>query len=300
MMVWYYLLKRVHALSGKKVLIEVPFHNEKSEESPGRIAVIAHCFYLDLADELFDYICHIPYPYRLFVSTDTDEKKNIVTEKLKARKISSFEVRCAVNRGRDIAPKYITFRDVYAECDYFVHLHGKKSPHMGDGTGNRWRKYLLHSLLGSPEIIASIFTILKDPRIGLVFPDPYEPNLPQLRWAANYDISVALANKLKIKISKDNCPEYPSGSMFWAKASVVRPLLDLNLQFEDFPVEKGRVDGELSHAIERMIAPIAHAQGLRGQRIIAGILNRRRKTIRVSSALQVPEAITLCLRNEDA
>jgi len=298
-MLGYYLLKRVHALSRKKVVIEVPFQTEKSNEPPGRIAVIVHCFYLDLIDELLNYISHIPYPCRLFVSTDTDEKKKIITEKLKGREFPHFEVRCAVNRGVDIAPKYITFRDVYAECDYFLHLHGKKSPQLEDGAGNRWRKYLLDSLLGSPEIVASIFTILRDSRIGLVFPDPYEPDLPQLRWSKNYEVSLALANKLGIKISKDYCPEYPAGSMFWAKASIVRPLLDLNLQFDDFPPEKGRLDGELSHAIERMIVPVAHAQGLRGQRIIAGNLKRPRKTIRVKSAAQLPEAISESMKNED-
>jgi lipopolysaccharide biosynthesis protein len=297
-MIGYYLLKRIHALSGKKVLIEVPFPTEKSHESPGRIAVIVHCFYLDLFDELLDYISRIPYPHRLFVSTDTREKQNIITEKLRGRKVPHFEVRLAVNRGRDIAPKYITFRDVYAECDYFLHLHGKKSPHLGEAWGNRWRKYLLDSLLGSPEIVASIFAILRDGRIGLVFPDPYDPNLPQLRWSANYEVSLALANKLGIEISKDYCPEYPAGSMFWAKASIVRPLLDLNLRFDDFPPEKGRVDGELSHAIERMIVPVTLAQGLHGQRIITEKLKRSRKSIRVKSAAQLPEAVALCLRNE--
>jgi len=42
---------------------------------------------------------------------------------------------------------------------------------------------------------------------------------------ANNDMSiprsVALADKLGLKISRDNCPEYPAGSMFWGKASIV-------------------------------------------------------------------------------
>jgi lipopolysaccharide biosynthesis protein len=87
--------------------------------------------------------------------------------------------------------------------------------------------------------------------------------------------------------------------MFWAKASLVRPLLDLNLQFDDFPPEKGQLDGELNHAIERIIGPVAHAQGLRGQRIITGKLKRPRKTIRVRSEAQLPEAITQCMKNEE-
>jgi O-antigen biosynthesis protein len=299
-MLGYYLRKQIHARSEKKVLIEVPFSVEKSTDSPGRIAVIVHCFHVDLLDELLDFIANIPYPYRLFVSTDTAGKRTIITEKLAARKVPHFEVKLAMNRGRDIAPKYITFRDVYAECDYFLHLHGKKSPHGGKAWGDRWRKYLLHSLLGSPEIIASIIAILHDARVGLVFPDPLDPTIPSQRWPKNFEVSSTLASRLNISILRDYCPEYPAGSMFWGKASLVRPLLELNLQFEDFPDEKGQLDGELNHAIERMIGAIARAQGLHGQRIISKDWQRSRKTLRLESSTQLPEAISDCIKNEGA
>jgi len=294
----YYFLKRIHSLSEKKVLIEVPFETGQANEASGRIAVIVHCYYIDLIDELLDHILFIPHPYRLFVSTDTPSKQEILTKKIEARQIPAFEVRLTTNRGLDVAPKYVTFRDVYFQCDYFVHLHGKKSPHGGQDWGNRWRKYLLHSLVGSPAIINSILAILRDPRIGLVFPDPFDPNTPQLRWSRNYEVSLALAKKLGIKISPDYCPPYPAGSMFWGKASMVRPLLDLNLQFEDFPAEKGQLDGELQHAIERMIVPIAHAQGLYGQRIITRDFPRPRKTLRLSSDVQLSDAISQSMMNE--
>lgn len=86
--------------------------------------------------------------------------------------------------------------------------------------------------------------------------------------------------------------------MFWGKTSIVRPILDLNLQFDDFPPEKGQLDGELQHALERMIVPVANAQGLYGLRIANSQFGRRHKAIRLSSAAQLPGAITRCLKND--
>jgi lipopolysaccharide biosynthesis protein len=297
-MSWCYLLRKAADLSTKKVLIQVPFATETADASPGRIAVIVHCFYPDLLNEILDYISHIPYSHRLYISTDTDEKRDIIAATLKARGIENGEIRVALNRGRDIAPNSITFRDIYSDCDYFLHLHSKRSAHGGEGRGDRWRKQLLSSLLGSAEMIRSLFAILKDPRVGLVFPDPFDPTIASLRWSKNYEVSLALANRLGIRIFKENCPEYPSGSMFWGKASIVRPILDLNLQFDDFPPEKGQLDGQLQHALERMIVPVAHAQGLYGLRIANSQFGRRHKAIRLSSAAQLPDAIIRCMIND--
>jgi lipopolysaccharide biosynthesis protein len=298
-MSWYYLLRKFSDLSTKKVLIQVPFETVEVSSPSERIAVIVHCFYPNLLNEILDHISFIPAPYHLYISTDTYEKRGFIAETLKNRGIGKHEIRLAVNRGRDIAPKYITFRDVYSACDYFVHLHSKKSGHGGEGRGDLWRRQLLRSLLGSSDIVRSILAILKDPRIGLVFPDPFDPTIASLRWSKNYEVSLALANRLGIKISKRHCPEYPAGSMFWGKASIVRPLLDLNLQFEDFPPETGQLDGELQHALERMVVPIANAQNLYGLRIVTRDFGRRHKALRLSSAAQLPDAISTCMKNDD-
>jgi len=126
---------------------------------------------------------------------------------------------------------------------------------------------LLKTLLGSPAIVRSIFLLLQDPRIGLVFPVALNDTLPALRWGANFDVSATLAQRLKIEIDPLFCPDYPDGGMMWGKSAAIKPLLDLGLNQTDFHEEKGQLDGCLNHAIERMVVHSAFEQKLSGCRI---------------------------------
>lgn len=247
--------------------VQIPFAVEVASPEP-RIAVVVHCYYPDLMPEMLTHIRQIPMAYQLYVSTDTEVKKSELIRQINHHQIENAEVRLAPNRGRDIAPKYITFRDVYPTCDYFLHLHSKKSPHTGSW-GDEWRRHLLHTLVGSPEIVRSNLRLLADKRLGLVFPVPLNDTTPSQRWGANFKVSSHLAQRLEIKIDPDFCPDCPGGSMFWGKPEAIKPLLDLNLRTDDFPLEKGQLEGGLHHAIERMVAFCALGQGLGGCRVSA-------------------------------
>ena len=262
-----YIQNKIYLWRHSLPAIQVPFgFAVDAPPVPPRLAVIVHCFYPDLMEEILAHLRHIPFPFALYVSTDTEEKRTDLLRQIARTSIRDAEVRLATNRGRDIGPKYITFRDVYDHCDYFLHLHSKKSPHTGTW-GDEWRRYLLHTLAGSPEIVCSNVRLLDDPRIGVVFPVPIEDKIPYLRWGANFDVSSALARRLGIQIRPEFCLDYPSGSMFWGKTSVLRPLLDLGLTFDDMPPEKGQLDGCINHAIERMVIYCACKQGLSGCRV---------------------------------
>jgi lipopolysaccharide biosynthesis protein len=294
-LIWFYGLESIRARVRPSCVISLPFENSKlvAEEPSGGVAVVVHCFYTELLDELLGYIKNIPFNYRLFISTDTSGKKAWIVDQLNRLKFKNYDVRIVENRGRDIAPKLITFRDVYQDSTHFIHLHTKKSSYLGQW-GDEWRRYLLASLLGSSEIISNIFSILNYPEVGLVFPEPFEFNLPQLRWENNFEKAALLAKRMKIPISKRYCPHFPVGSMFWGKTEAIRPLLDLDLKFDDFIEESGQRNGELEHAIERMIGVVANAQGLYGQRV--SIRNDSRY-IKISNSEELSEAIIRCAQN---
>ena len=238
---------------------EVPFGFAPEIDATQPIACIIHAFYPDMLPPLLGLLTNIPCSVDLFLSTDTVEKKAEIERLCRFHRQGKVELRLVENRGRDIAPKLITFRDVYARYELFLHLHTKRSPH--SGSLSQWNFYLTETLLGSPEIVRSILRLLHDPRVGLVFPQHLFSLRKALRWGFNYDHGRRLLGRLGIKLQADWPLEFPSGSMLWGRSAALKPLLDLDLAFEDFPDEAGQVDGTLAHAIERSLLHVVEQAG---------------------------------------
>jgi lipopolysaccharide biosynthesis protein len=124
-----------------------------------------------------------------------------------------------------------------------------------------WREYLYGHLLGSPAIVRSIFALLQYDSVGMVFPQHFFPLRNHLKWGPNFKAAEAILNRMGVDLPHDVLLECPSGSMFWCRTSALRPLLSLELQFEDFDEEHGQIDGTLAHAIERVFLYTLEAYG---------------------------------------
>lgn len=240
--------------------LEIPFAFEPLPARQGAIAAIVHAFYPELLPLVLKRLENIPGPVDLFVSTNTEEKRREIEEICRAWRKGKTDIRITPNRGRDIAAKFFGFRDVYADYELFIHLHTKRSPHGGEALA-RWCDYLLDHLLGSPEIVRSILGLFDDPKIGVVFAQHLFELRGILNWGYDYDLARGLMKRMGVEIDKNMVLEFPSGSMFWGRSAAFRPLLELDLGFEDFPQEGGHVDGTLAHAIERCLLMIAESKG---------------------------------------
>jgi GT2 family glycosyltransferase len=218
---------------------------------PPDLAVICHLFHIDVVDEIKGYLNNIPFPADLFISTDAIDKHDFIAQRFSGWDNGQVTVRITPNRGRDLAPKLVGFHDVHERYEYVLHLHSKTSRH--DKMLAPWRGFLLENLLGSKEIVYSVFEVFsRQSRVGIIFPQHYEYIRHWLDWGSNYAIAKALATRLGIALSPQQTLDFPSGSMFWARTAALRPLLDLGLSFSDFPPETGQADGTLGHAIERL------------------------------------------------
>jgi len=83
-----YIEKTIYRSFHRLPAIQVPFAFDPKEINPApRVAVIVHCYYTDLIGELLDYINMIPCPYTLYVSTDRDDKRQIIEEGISHRNI---------------------------------------------------------------------------------------------------------------------------------------------------------------------------------------------------------------------
>src|SRR5712692_4073356 len=272
--------------------LAVPFDYplEKWESSP-RLAVICHVFYTDMAGEFQRYFLNIPFPFDLYITTDSLEKKSAIENFFSKWERGKVEVRIAPNRGRDIAPKLIACRDVHDNYEFVLHIHTKRSLHERVLSG--WRSYLLGTLLGSEQIVGSIFELFRnDPRLGIIAPQHFQPIRNWIGWGWNFEIAEKFARRMRIKISLEGRVDVASGSMFWARSAALKPLLDCNLSLNEFAEEAGQSDGTLAHVIERLYFFACERAGYRWIKIIQPALTENVERVKQVKKREDLSAIT--------
>ena len=122
-----------------------------------KIAVHLHLHFTDLLHYFIKHLNNMPFSYKLYI-TVTDGKKLEYVRRTCARhlKASVAQVMLIENRGRDVKPFYVDLQNELVKYDYVCHLHSKKSVY-NNGATRGWLEHLTESLLGSEEIITSIF-----------------------------------------------------------------------------------------------------------------------------------------------
>ena len=112
------------------------------------VGLHVHLHNIALAPEFLRLLRRFPVPFDLFL-TLTDERACAAARRLFAPAllpaVRDVHVLPVENRGRDVAPWFISLRPFQQRYDLFCHVHGKESAHFS--FGNRWRRYLLHHLL---------------------------------------------------------------------------------------------------------------------------------------------------------
>ncbi|KTF40170.1 rhamnan synthesis F family protein [Xanthomonas translucens] len=234
-----------------------------------RVGVMAHVFYPDLLDELAQALAAMPVPYVLMVSVMDDDAQRMVRQQLSALpNLQTLHVCQVANRGRDLAPLIVTFREEVLALDVVAHWHTKKSLYTGSERRD-WRSYLTGSLFGSTQRVAWILGMFAaEPKLGIVYPESFgSVPLWAHTWLSNLHVCRELGQRLGIGIDATAYIDFPAGSMFWARVEALRPIYALGLNLHDFPEERGQIDGTLQHALERMFVAVVRQQGL-----LAGIL----------------------------
>ncbi|NYZ62278.1 polysaccharide biosynthesis protein [Luteimonas sp. SJ-16] len=228
-----------------------------------RVGIMVHMFYPDLADEFAAALSRMPVPFVLLVSvTDADAEQAVHAAFAQIDGVTRLEIVQVPNRGRDIAPLLVTFREQILGLDIIGHLHSKKSLYTGR-TQDQWRTYLLDALLGSRERIAwHLGMFAAEPKLGLVYPESHE-SIPLWghTWLSNVTAAATISQQLGVAIDPHGYIDMPAGSMFWARSAALQPLFALRLPLEAFPEESGQLDGTLQHAIERLFVGVVRAAG---------------------------------------
>lgn len=246
---------------GADPAIAVPLEWAESAHPPAtRVAAIVHLFYDELALEVRSYLQSVQEGVDVYISTETARQAQLIREAFTGWSKGTVDVRLVPNIGRDIAPKLVACKDVFARYEYVVLLHGKRSKHAS--VLAPWRQFMFESLLGTPQVVRSILTIFDaHPKVGIVAVQHFEPVRRWLGWGRNFARSQLLARRMGFKLDPDRPLDFPSGSMFWVRSASLEPLLKLELQVEDFDPEQGQQDGTLAHAIEHLFFHVCEHAG---------------------------------------
>lgn len=247
-----------------------------------KIAVILHLYYLDLINEMLDYLDsldNITFDlYVTLVKTTDNEIKINRAQKTILSIYPNTQVFIIKNRGLDIGgflhvADYMIKNDL--QYDYLIKMHGKKSIHTSNIIfGNNWRKELLNTILGSDKIVYQIMRLMNNEQIGLVGSKTWhiklnDPEIFRLGHNALLIQNIVKIFKLKVSISD---VEFIAGSMFWARYdTLITPLKNIDLTEFINTLEAGACNdakfGTKTHSMERIFGLLVKENS----KIIVGI-----------------------------
>lgn len=214
----------------------------------------AHFFYVDLLDDFLSRLQQNASKIDLIVTVPDRAKADIALQVLSGVTLKGA-VKVEVvgnNQGRDIGPFLSGLGpEVLNNYDVIGHVHGKKSPHVQQVTGDQWRNFLWEHLIGGANAAADacLTAFEADPNLGLVFPEDAHLH----GWDANFSLAESIARKMGRTAPLPKAFEWPLGTMFWARCTALEPLFGLGLDWTDYPSEPVPVDGTILHALERII-----------------------------------------------
>ncbi|HVV25578.1 MAG TPA: rhamnan synthesis F family protein [Candidatus Saccharimonadales bacterium] len=229
-------------------------------------AVLIHLYYADTWPLLQKRLAILKkeLSFDLFITIPRHDKES--TDIIR-KEYPDAHIITVPNRGRDVLPFLrVAPKLEAAGYKYILKLHSKKSPHRDDG--HTWFQSMLECLIpGDSFSISALKATLEKPTTGVIGPvDQYVP------LTVNYDAnsyflfkalkkiySKAIANDVHNK-ERQNYGFF-AGTMFWARADALSEIFRSNFGVADFEREKGRVDGTLAHAMERVFCIVPEIDG---------------------------------------
>ena len=227
------------------------------------LAVHLHIHYKEQLDEILLKLANLQgVDYDLLVTvTDYDEK---IATRLKAfnPEVKIIQVE---NRGYDIGPFVEFLHHINLDdYQYILKLHTKAKhsqnyTHLNNMRFDNalWGKILWDALLATPERVQEDIKILQNPQVGMLSSkyciNQEERNYKKLLKQINQKLE-------ELELNKTDRPEFVAGSMFYAKAKLLKPLL--KMQLNDFALTDANVkEGTLAHVVERVLGEVVKEQG---------------------------------------
>lgn len=241
---------------------------QKDEGTKSRkIAVVMHMFYPDIFEYCTEYSKSIPADADVYVTTNTDEKCQIIDKMMRPLFGERLTVLNCGNRGRDVAALIVTCRKYLMNYDYLCFVHDKKSSHLNSMTGASYQDTLWDNMLKSQYYVEQIIDLFdKNKHLGLLSaPGPHVGawfGIIANTWTSSFDVTKQLYDKLGLTVDIDPAKRAVAlGTVFWCRPIALKQLFEYPWKYEDFPEEPMGLDATLGHAVERIIAFVAQENG---------------------------------------
>ena len=226
-----------------------------------KTAVLVHLYYEEQVDIYKIYLENIPF----FIDIIIISPKDKILERFPSSRFQKVKKK---NRGRDSSALLVAAKNIVDHYEYICFIHDKKEKRLTEKEYvDLWSKNLWSNMLQSPIYIYNILELFaSDDKIGMLVPLP--PHKREMgvwlhsSWGENYCHTKRLADELNIatNISDEN-PPFTYSTVFWARTKTLKKLYLKDWQYIDFPDEPMRDDGEINHAVERVLQYVVEDAG---------------------------------------
>lgn len=227
-----------------------------------RTVILVNLFYEDQVPFYRTYLERIPD----YIDIVIISSKNMILDEFGGERYQKIK---KANRGRDISALLVAAKDIFFRYEYVCFIHDKKEKNQETkGYVEQWRKNMWDNMLQSPTYVYNLLALMeRNPEWGLLAPLP--PHGRDMgawlngTWGANYDNVCALAKELDMAADLVHIDKTPVvySTAFWARSNALKKLFSKNWRYSDFPDEPMKNDGELNHAIERILEYVVRDAG---------------------------------------
>jgi len=227
------------------------------------VVMTAHVFHQNQVEFFVAAINKLPAKSLVLITTPNPQIKDAFETLLDTRRLE-VEVRLCQNRGRNFGPLLVEFSTRLLTVESFIHVHSKVSSHSGERDGSEWVARLMGLLLDVDKLRRTRALLDEYPQVGVVYSEVSD--LFQglsFRWGLSKFVLVPLLRRLGgfPKIRFQGAVAFPAGGMFWVKSDAIRPLLEADWSYADFPPELGQLEGTVQHGIERLVGALSSSLG---------------------------------------
>ena len=231
-------------------------HNKVGEKkNKSKVALILHVFYPDIGIEILEqvlpksnYFDKILITHSMTLAVFSEFQDSVPNELLSKCHFVSVE-----NRLRDCGPFIQAAASPHlSDCDVFLKLHTKKSPHLPNNEGSAWRRDLIDGLLNPKDIEGLIKQLSAQSKPLWACPERWIS--AKSEWGYN-SFQVWKLTKI-FGITFLGPQPFPVGNMYWLNSYLIKILANLKVASKSPSITKVSSfdDGALPHAIERLPA----------------------------------------------